>query len=57
MKESADYYFSEEDNSYILEDVNKANTDNNTTNFDMYLKDSLTDIQCFEKNITIIDTY
>lgn len=57
MKESADYYFSEEDNSYMLEDVNKANTDNNTTNFDMYLKDSLTDIQCFEKNITIIDTY
>lgn len=57
MGKCANYYFSDEDKSYILEDVSVANTDNNTSSFDTYLKDSLTDIQCFEKNITIIDTY
>lgn len=57
MGKCANYYFSDDDKSYILEDVSVANTDNNTSSFDTYLKDSLTDIQCFEKNITIIDTY
>ncbi len=57
MSESAMYYFSKEDNSYILEDTSLANTNEHTSSFDMYLKDSLTDMQCFEKNITIIDVY
>lgn len=57
MGQTADYSYSDEDSSYILEDVSLANTANNTTNFDMYLKDSLTDTQCFEKNITIFDVY
>lgn len=57
MNQSAIYYFSDDDNSYILEDMSLADSPEHTSNFDTYLKDSLTDLQCFEKNITIIDVY
>ncbi len=57
MGQSAMYCYSDEDNSYILEDMSMARTNTHTSNFDTYLKDSLTDMECLEKNITIIDVY
>lgn len=53
----ATYYFNKEENNYILDEKNKNNKSIDTDVYKKNLKESLTDMECIENNIVIIDTH